>query len=650
MYRHFDGLAHPLRRLAGRRIGIAVLGELQAALLGLTELLVAIVFSHLFLGESLSTYQVVGAIILALSQIMVAFDRFFISGARDRLLRALRNRRIQGLSSPQPPGVQLMQAERKTRSGCGIRIVKRPSAVVRPAMPSRLGLVGALGAALPASATFDRAVGVGGLTVQAGMEAILYKLDGQGGSVWSRRWNGTGGVLGRALAVGAGSVVVVGNYRGEVDGDPGVGERVLGTEGGVEGFLVKLDSAGTYGWSHRFGGSGDESLTSVAVDERGGVYVGGMFHGEVDLDPGSGTAKQVANGGGEEGFVVKLESTGAYAWSKVFGGAADDHVQSVAVDRTGDVYLGGYYSGVVDFDPGMGEAVSASSGGLDAFVVKLTTTGTIRVDTQAPQVAGVSRRMPLEASVTATSVAYRVRFSREVSGVDAGDFSATTTGGLTGEVTAVAAVNASEYVVAVGNLKGSGTVRLDLKATGTGIADLSGNALTGGYTQGETYTVTAATTQPELGGSASAGGIYGSTFNYTVTASRAPQGYTVSNSHLSEYAVLGFELGYTLGNDVTARDRARWRRGRGRDGLRPVGLVEPLRHRVTDRRVRGGCVDDDGCVDVVAGYSDACGIHVRRLVHRFERWECDQFPLRPRSDGEFHAVCAVDGQHLHHHL
>jgi hypothetical protein len=141
---------------------------------------------------------------------------------------------------------------------------------------------------------------------------------------------------------------------------------VLGTEGGVEGFVVKVDVAGAYGWSHRFGGSGDEALTSVAVDERGGVYVGGMFHGEVDFDPGSGTAKQVANGGGEEGFVVKLESTGAYVWSKVFGGAADDHVQSVAVDRTGDVYLGGYYAGVVDFDPGMGEAVYASSGGYDA--------------------------------------------------------------------------------------------------------------------------------------------------------------------------------------------------------------------------------------------------------------------------------------------
>lgn len=47
---------------------------------------------------------------------------------------------------------------------------------------------------------------------------------------------------------------------------------------------------------------------------------------------------------------------------------------------------------------------------------------------------------------------------------------------------------------------------MDVKSTGTGITDLSGNALAGGYTQGETYTVTAAVTQPELGGSASAGG------------------------------------------------------------------------------------------------------------------------------------------------
>ena len=49
--------------------------------------------------------------------------------------RALRKSRIQGLSSPQPSGCQDIWTVRKTRSGCGMTIVKRPSAVVTPVIP-----------------------------------------------------------------------------------------------------------------------------------------------------------------------------------------------------------------------------------------------------------------------------------------------------------------------------------------------------------------------------------------------------------------------------------------------------------------------------------------------------------------------------------
>lgn len=50
--------------------------------------------------------------------------------------RALRNRRIHGESSPSVSGDQDICTVRKTRSGCGIMIVKRPSAVVTPVMPA----------------------------------------------------------------------------------------------------------------------------------------------------------------------------------------------------------------------------------------------------------------------------------------------------------------------------------------------------------------------------------------------------------------------------------------------------------------------------------------------------------------------------------
>src|SRR5256885_1164107 len=49
--------------------------------------------------------------------------------------RALRNMRIHGLSSPQPSGYHDCCTVRKTRSAWGIRMVKRPSFVVRPVMP-----------------------------------------------------------------------------------------------------------------------------------------------------------------------------------------------------------------------------------------------------------------------------------------------------------------------------------------------------------------------------------------------------------------------------------------------------------------------------------------------------------------------------------
>src|SRR5215468_10346887 len=58
--------------------------------------------------------------------------------------RALRNIRIHGESSPQSAGCHDICTVRKPRSGCGIRIEKRPSAVVRPVIPlgEPLGLYG----------------------------------------------------------------------------------------------------------------------------------------------------------------------------------------------------------------------------------------------------------------------------------------------------------------------------------------------------------------------------------------------------------------------------------------------------------------------------------------------------------------------------
>jgi len=55
-------------------LGVKKIGGMQTALLGLAELLIAIVFSHLWLGESLTLPQWLGALSLGLSLILVMYE------------------------------------------------------------------------------------------------------------------------------------------------------------------------------------------------------------------------------------------------------------------------------------------------------------------------------------------------------------------------------------------------------------------------------------------------------------------------------------------------------------------------------------------------------------------------------------------------
>jgi drug/metabolite transporter (DMT)-like permease len=56
-------------------LGVKNIGGMQTALLGLGELLVTIVFSHLLLGETLTAWQWIGTVGLSLSLLLVWFEK-----------------------------------------------------------------------------------------------------------------------------------------------------------------------------------------------------------------------------------------------------------------------------------------------------------------------------------------------------------------------------------------------------------------------------------------------------------------------------------------------------------------------------------------------------------------------------------------------
>ncbi len=112
----------------------------------------------------------------------------------------------------------------------------------------------------------------------------------------------------------------------------------------------------------------------------------------------------------------------------------------------------------------------------------------VTVDATAPAVASIRRQAPATYTTNGGSVTWRVTFAEPVLGVNSADF-ATTRSGTNGTIASLVAISPTVYDVTATGVSGDGTIRLDLAASGTGITDLAGNAISGGYTSGQSYTV-----------------------------------------------------------------------------------------------------------------------------------------------------------------
>ncbi len=114
---------------------------------------------------------------------------------------------------------------------------------------------------------------------------------------------------------------------------------------------------------------------SINLDKQGNIYIGGIFAGDVDFDPGPGTYKLTAVP--STGFVSKSDASGNLLWAVGFFGSNSACIVYNAVpDKDGNVLLTGQFSGTIDFDPGSGTYNLTTPGSsLDIFICKLDADG-----------------------------------------------------------------------------------------------------------------------------------------------------------------------------------------------------------------------------------------------------------------------------------
>ncbi len=174
-----------------------------------------------------------------------------------------------------------------------------------------------------------------------------------------------------------GSVYVTGTFSGSVDFDPGSGVTVLTSIGLADIFLAKYSATGALVWADRIGGTAADSVTSLARDASGNLYIAGGFEGASDFDPGPGS-QFLTSVGGEDGFVARFTSAGTLTWARRFGGTALDQVADVAVDAAGNVYAVGIFQGQADLLPAAGGQVVSNGAEPDGFLLALDPAGAAR--------------------------------------------------------------------------------------------------------------------------------------------------------------------------------------------------------------------------------------------------------------------------------
>jgi hypothetical protein len=207
------------------------------------------------------------------------------------------------------------------------------------------------------------AIGGGSLTNAGATDAYLAKLDATGKHQWSTSFGGSGNdSVSDVLVDGSGNVTLVGTFQGTVDF--GGGPLIAGAGVGYSIFVVRLDANGAHLWSTML--DVFDPSARAAVLGSGAVVLTGTFGGTVDFGGGP-----LTNDGEGNVFVVMLDSSGKHVWSNQFGNTAHQEGRCIAVDTSGNVFLGGRFRGEINFG---GDTFTTDGRAL--FLAKLSSTGT----------------------------------------------------------------------------------------------------------------------------------------------------------------------------------------------------------------------------------------------------------------------------------
>lgn len=176
-----------------------------------------------------------------------------------------------------------------------------------------------------------------------------------------------------------GVIYISGVYDDPIDFDPSTATFLIptppGSTSGGKNFVAKYTINATLVWARYMGD--DITYEELIVDSSGNLYTVGNFSSSVDIDSGPNVFTLTTNPGGDDFFILKLNTNGEFLWAKQFGDPTRfDFVRDITIDNEDNIIVTGLFSGLVDFDPNSGVTnLQSNNNSNDAFIAKYTSNG-----------------------------------------------------------------------------------------------------------------------------------------------------------------------------------------------------------------------------------------------------------------------------------
>ena len=145
---------------------------------------------------------------------------------------------------------------------------------------------------------------------------------------WQKSLGGSNGEWAKSIqqTTDGGYIIAGQSFSNDID--------VSGNHGSYDYWIVKIDNVGNIKWQNSFGGTGlDQAFYIQQTTDEGFIVAGSTASNDGDI---------TGYIGGDDFWIVKLDSTGSIQWRKILGGTLNEQPRSIKQTTDGGYIIAGY--------------------------------------------------------------------------------------------------------------------------------------------------------------------------------------------------------------------------------------------------------------------------------------------------------------------